>query len=147
MIWLLQLTTPDGWVVLQLVRPPSGAVWERNALPQEVVSMQCRRYLCSKLLTVLITLLSVTISPHVGGAQTASSVTEQDITGLIIATQEDRVSVSAGDTVILDQGRLQGVEVGDRYAVFEVGDRPTFEGGRTIIDYRSAYRASHSGAA
>ena len=86
--------------------------------------MQCRRYLCSKLLAVLITLLSVTVSPHVGGAQTASSVTEQDITGLIIATQEDRVSVSAGDTVILDQGRLQGVEVGDRYAVFEVGDRP-----------------------
>ena len=83
--------------------------------------MQCRRYLCSKLLAVLITLLSVTVSPHVGGAQTASSVTEQDIAGLIIATQEDRVSVSAGDTVILDQGRLQGVEVGDRYAVFQEG--------------------------
>jgi len=81
--------------------------------------MQCRRYLCSKLLAVLITLLSVTAAPHVGGAQTFSSVTEQDITGLIIATQEDRVSVSAGDTVILDQGRLQGVEAGDRYAVFQ----------------------------
>ena len=81
--------------------------------------MQCRRYLCSKLLAVLITLLSVTAAPHVGDAQTASSVTEQNITGLIIATQEDRVSVSAGDTVILDQGRLQGVEVGDRYAVFQ----------------------------
>ena len=99
--------------------------------------MQCRRYLCSKLLAVLITLLSVTVSPHVGGAQTASSVTEQDITGLIIATQEDRVSVSTGDTVILDQGRLQGVEVGDRYAVFEVGDRPGFEGGRTLLDPRT----------
>ena len=69
------------------------------------------------------------VSPHVGGAQTASSVTEQDIAGLIIATQEDRVSVSTGDTVILDQGRLQGVEVGDRYAVFE--------GGRTILDPRT----------
>jgi hypothetical protein len=83
--------------------------------------MQCRRYLCSKLLAVLIILLSVTVSPHVGGAQTVSSITEQDITGLIIATQEDRVSVSAGDTVMVDQGRLQGVEVGDRYAVFQDG--------------------------
>src|SRR5262249_10642075 len=99
--------------------------------------MQCRRYLCSKFLAVLITLLSVTAAPHVGVAQTASSVTEQDITGLIIATQEDRVSVSAGDTVVLDQGRLHGVEVGDRYAVFEVGDSPVFEGGRTIIDPRT----------
>jgi len=83
--------------------------------------MQCRRYLRSKLLAVLITLLSVTVSPHVGGAQTASSITEKDIAGLIIATQEDRVSVSAGDTVILDQGQRQGVEVGDRYAVFQDG--------------------------
>ena len=99
--------------------------------------MQCRRYPCSKLLAVLIMLLSVTVSPHIGGAQMASSVTEQDISGLIIATQEDRVSVSAGDTVILDQGRLQGVEVGDRYAVFEVGDRPGFEGGHTILDPRT----------
>ena len=41
------------------------------------------------------------------GARTASSITEQDISGLIIATQEDRVSVSAGDTVILDQGRYK----------------------------------------
>ena len=83
--------------------------------------MQCRCYLCSKLLAVLITLLGVTAAPHVGVAQTAASVTEQDITGLIIATQEDRVSVSAGDSVILDQGRLQGVGVGDRYAVFQDG--------------------------
>lgn len=96
--------------------------------------MQCRHYLYSKLVAGLITLLSVTASPYVSRAQTALSVTEHDITGLIIATQEDRVSVGAGDTVILDQGRPQGVEVGDRYAVFEVGDRPTFEGGRTIID-------------
>jgi nucleoid-associated protein YgaU len=29
--------------------------------------------------------------------------------------------VSAGDTVILDQGQLQGVEAGDRYAVFQNG--------------------------
>jgi LysM repeat protein len=96
--------------------------------------MQCRRYLCAKFLAVLIMLLSVTAAPHVSVAQTVSSVTERDITGLVIATQEDRVSVSAGDTVILDQGRPQGVEVGDRYAVFEVGDRPGFEGGHTITD-------------
>jgi hypothetical protein len=83
--------------------------------------MQSRHYLCSKLLAVLITLLSVTASPYVSGAQTASSITEKDIAGLVIATQEDRVSVSAGDTVILDQGQLQGVEVGDRYAVFQEG--------------------------
>jgi len=83
--------------------------------------MQCRRSLCSKLLAVLITLLSVTAAPYVGVAQTASSVAERDITGLVIATQEDRVSVSAGDTVILDQGQRQGVEVGDRYAVFQDG--------------------------
>jgi hypothetical protein len=81
--------------------------------------MQCRHHRYVKLLAVLITLLSVAASPSVGGAQTASGITEKDITGLIIATQEDRVSVSAGDTVILDQGQLQGVEVGDRYAVFQ----------------------------
>ena len=72
-------------------------------------------------MAVLITLLGVT-TPLVGRAQTTPRVTEQDISGLIVATQEDRVSVSAGDTVILDQGRGQGVEVGDRYAVFAVGD-------------------------
>jgi LysM repeat protein len=83
--------------------------------------MQCRRSLCSKLPAVLLALLSVMVAPHVGAAQTAASVTERDITGLIIATQEDRVSVSAGDTVIVDQGRLQGIEAGDRYAVFQDG--------------------------
>lgn len=49
----------------------------------------------------------------------AYGVTDTDITGSIIGTQEDRVSVSAGDVVVLDQGRQRGVEVGDRYAVFE----------------------------
>jgi hypothetical protein len=83
--------------------------------------MLCRCYLCSKLLAVLLTVLSVTVLPHVGRAQMASSLAEKDIIGLIIATQEDRVSVSAGDTVILDQGQLQGVEAGDRYAVFQNG--------------------------
>ena len=81
--------------------------------------MQSRHCLCSKLLAVLIILLSVIASPYVSGAQTAFSITEKDIAGLIIATQEDRVSVGAGDTVILDQGQPQGVEVGDRYAVFK----------------------------
>ena len=81
--------------------------------------MPCRRCLVSQMMVVLLTLLGVTAAPLVGRAQTAPSVTEQDITGLIIATQEDRVSVSAGDTVILDQGRGRGVEVGDRYAVFQ----------------------------
>ena len=83
--------------------------------------MQGRRCLYSQLLIVLITLLSMLVSPRPGGAQAVPSVTEQDITGLVIATQEDRVSVSEGDTVILDQGRLQGVEAGDHYAVFQDG--------------------------
>ena len=97
--------------------------------------MQCRHYLCSELLVVLITLLSVTVMPYGSVAQTASSVTEQDITGFVIATQEDRLGVAAGDTVTLDQGRPQGVEVGDRYAVFEVSDRQAvFHNRRTVID-------------
>ncbi len=83
--------------------------------------MQGRRCLYSQLLIALITLLSMLVSPRPGGAQAVPSVTEQDITGLVIATQEDRVSVSEGDTVILDQGRLQGVEAGDHYAVFQDG--------------------------
>ena len=83
--------------------------------------MQGRRCLYLQLLIALITLLSMLASPHPGGAQAVPSVTEQDITGLVIATQEDRVSVSEGDTVILDQGRLQGVEAGDHYAVFQDG--------------------------
>jgi hypothetical protein len=81
--------------------------------------MPCRRCLFSEIMALLITLLGVTAAPLVGLAQTAPSVTERDISGLIIATQEDRVSVSEGDTVILDQGRVRGVEVGDRYAVFQ----------------------------
>jgi LysM repeat protein len=72
-------------------------------------------------MAVLLTLLGVMVWPRLGVAQTVPSVTEKDITGLIVATQEDRVSVSAGDSVILDQGRLQGVETGDRYAVFQDG--------------------------
>jgi hypothetical protein len=83
--------------------------------------MQGRRCLFSQLLSVLITLLSVLAPPRGGAAQPMPGVTEQDISGLVIATQEDRVSVSEGDTVILDQGRLQGVEAGDRYAVFQDG--------------------------
>ena len=83
--------------------------------------MQGRCCLYSQLLIALITLLSMLVSPRHGGAQAVPSVTEQDITGLVIATQEDRVSVSEGDTVILDQGRLQGVEAGDHYAVFQDG--------------------------
>src|SRR6266481_3999477 len=81
--------------------------------------MQCRCGFFSKIMALVLTLLGVLTTPLVGRAQTAPSVTEQDISGLIVATQEDRVSVSAGDTVILDQGRGRGVAVGDRYAVFQ----------------------------
>src|SRR5713101_7705006 len=81
--------------------------------------MPCRRCSFSKIMTVMITLIGMTASPFIGRAQTTPRVTEQDIAGLIIATQEDRVSVSAGDTVIVDQGRVRGVAVGDRYAIFQ----------------------------
>ena len=81
--------------------------------------MQWKGCFFSKIMVVLLTLLGVAVAPLVGRAQTAASVTEQDISGFIIATQEDRVSVSAGDTVILDQGRVRGVEVGDRYAILQ----------------------------
>ncbi|MBM3225992.1 MAG: hypothetical protein FJZ47_19650 [Candidatus Tectomicrobia bacterium] len=73
------------------------------------------------LLSVLLTVCSMAAFPLMGRAQSALGMTEQDIIGAVIATQEDRVSVSAGDTVILDQGRRRGVEVGDRYAVFQDG--------------------------
>ena len=81
--------------------------------------MQSLRCLFPNVGAVVMTLLGIAACPLVGLAQTAPSVTEKDITGLIIATQEDRVSVGAGDTVILDQGRARGVEVGDHYVIFQ----------------------------
>src|SRR5215831_9775112 len=81
--------------------------------------MQLLRCLFPSVRAVVIALLGAIACPLVSLAQTAPSVTDKDITGLIIATQEDRVSVGAGDTVILDQGRTRGVEVGDRYAIFQ----------------------------
>jgi len=81
--------------------------------------MQALRCLFPSVRAVVITLLGIAACPLVGLAQTAPSVTETAITGMIIATQEDRVSVGAGDTVILDQGHVRGVEVGDRYVVFQ----------------------------
>jgi len=79
--------------------------------------MQLIRCLCPR--AVVIAILWAAACPLVGLAQTPPSVTEKDITGSIIATQEERVSVGAGDTVILDQGRARGVEAGDRYAIFQ----------------------------
>jgi hypothetical protein len=66
-----------------------------------------------------MTLLGALSAPLVGVAQDIPMVTEQDISGAIIATQEDRVSVGEGDTVILDQGRQRGIIIGDRFAVFQ----------------------------
>src|SRR5437764_572802 len=81
--------------------------------------MQSLRCLFPSMRAGGMVILGAAAWPLMGLAQTAPSVTEQDITGLIIATQEERVSVGAGDTVILDQGRERGVEVGDRYAIFQ----------------------------
>ena len=80
--------------------------------------MQALRCLFPSVRAVIMAILSVAACPLMGLAQTTPTVIAQDITGLIIATQEDRVSVGAGDTVILDQGRARGVEVGDRYVIF-----------------------------
>jgi hypothetical protein len=81
--------------------------------------MQSLRGLFPSVRAVVMALLGIAAWPLVGLAQTAPSVTAQGITGLIIATQENRVSVGAGDTVILDQGRARGVEIGARYAIFQ----------------------------
>src|SRR5947209_20584709 len=81
--------------------------------------MQSLRCLFPSVRAVVIALLGIAACALVGLAQTAPNVTEKDITGVIIATQEDRVSVGAGDTVILDQGRARGIEVGDRYVIFQ----------------------------
>jgi len=81
--------------------------------------MQSLRCLFPSVRAVVIALLGIAACPLVSLTQTAPSVTEKDITGAIIATQEDRVAVGAGDTVILDQGRERGVEVGDRYVIFQ----------------------------
>lgn len=62
-------------------------------------------------------LLGVGSTFHLGWGQT-TGLTDRDATGWIIATYEDRVSVGAGDLVILDHGSQRGVDVGDRYLVF-----------------------------
>ncbi|MGE3538227.1 MAG: LysM peptidoglycan-binding domain-containing protein [Candidatus Tectimicrobiota bacterium] len=81
--------------------------------------MPYRRSLGLPMLLLGMTVLAGGWSEQLGLAQTAMTVSERDISGAVIATQEDRVAVSAGDTVLLDQGRAAGVEVGDRYVVFQ----------------------------
>jgi len=81
--------------------------------------MQALRCLSPSVRTVVMAILGAAACPLVGLAQTTPSVTAKDIIGLIIATQEDRIAVGAGDTVILDQGRGRGVQVGDRYTIFQ----------------------------
>jgi LysM repeat protein len=81
--------------------------------------MQPLRYLLPSAMAVVMTVFGAVTYPGVGLAQPALVVTERDITGAIIATQEDRVSVGEGDTVILDQGQARGVMLGDRFAIFE----------------------------
>lgn len=78
------------------------------------------RCLSPSVRAVVMAILGAAACPLVGLAQTPPSVTEKDITGLILVTQEDRVSVGAGDIVVLDQGRGRGVEIGDRFAIFQM---------------------------
>ena len=84
----------------------------------EIEPMQARRCLIPKTLVLLSLLLSIAGAPRVSRAQ-AVDVTEQHVTGWVMGTQEERVAASAGDIVILDQGRRRGVEVGDHYIVFD----------------------------
>ena len=82
--------------------------------------MQCRRYLCSKLLAVLITLLSVTgLAARWWSPNGFQRYRDRHLGCYDSATEGDRVSVGEGDTVIVDQGRQRGVVLGDRYAIFQ----------------------------
>lgn len=81
--------------------------------------MQPMHGLFMSTMAVMLTVLGTVAAPLPGMAQPAPHVTEKDISGIILATQEDRVSVGEGDTVIVDQGRQQGVVRGDRYAIFQ----------------------------
>lgn len=54
-------------------------------------------------------------------ASPASSAPAHDLTGVILATKDSKVSVGAGDIVYLDQGEVHGVQVGDRFHVFQRG--------------------------
>ena len=67
--------------------------------------MQPRHGLFASAMALVLTVLGIVASARPGMAQNAPMVTEQDISGVIIATEEDRVSVGEGETVILDQGR------------------------------------------
>jgi LysM repeat protein len=51
----------------------------------------------------------------------SSSAPERQLTGVIVATRDDKVSVGQGDVVYLDQGEMHGVRVGDRFRVFKRG--------------------------
>lgn len=95
--------------------------------------MPYRRSFGLKMLLIGVAVLHMLFLELPGMAQTSYPVTERDISGAIIATQEDRVAVSAGDLVFLDQGRLAGVELGDRYAVFQDARLISHPyGGRTV---------------
>lgn len=81
--------------------------------------MQSLHGLFASALAVLLMVLGTVAAPRPGLAQQAPDVTEKDISGVIIATEGDRVSVGEGDIVIVDQGRQRGVMPGDRYAIFQ----------------------------
>ena len=55
----------------------------------------------------------------VSDAQGTSPSGHQGGVGLIVATQENRVSVGEGDTVVIDQGRARGVQAGDRFLILD----------------------------
>jgi hypothetical protein len=51
----------------------------------------------------------------------APSAPARQLTGVIVATKDDKVSVGEGDIVYLDRGEIHGVRVGDHFRVFQHG--------------------------
>lgn len=66
-----------------------------------------------------IAFLGLCSQPIPSSAQSTSSPSNQGRVGCILATHENRVSVGEGDTVIIDQGKANGVQAGDRFVILD----------------------------
>lgn len=81
--------------------------------------MQPNRRRIVEIGVLCVVLLGIYSQPMVSDAQGMSPFDHQGGAGLIVATQENRVSVGEGDTVVIDQGKARGVQAGDRFVVLE----------------------------